>query len=144
MCETAYAWLKGKTILFVDDRPDSMVLFIEWVKNNGGKILVRRTINGALNLMNSNHINFAVIDIFLDDNDNRLRDREFPVEQTGTNQGQLLGWELQNREPAIPYLYLTANSSWFVEREKENKKMVFRKSSDTLNDFIEYVKSYLG
>lgn len=132
--------LIGKTILFVDDRPSSAKYFIEKVKAMGTMVYVRRTIQGAADLLETETIDFAVLDLFLNEPDDRFDQYRDKVVQTGTNQGQLLGLYLQEKQ--VPYLYLSSNPSWHQEnREKEKKKIPnFSKSPRSWDEFIKELR----
>ncbi|HHL35506.1 MAG TPA: hypothetical protein ENJ30_14200 [Desulfobulbaceae bacterium] len=128
--------LAGKNILFVDDRPMSMRNFIDKVKYMKATVVVRRTIQGARALVEGNEkIDFVVIDLLLDEPDGLFDNYREMVEQTGTNQGQLLGLYLKCKD--IPYLYLSVYPSWFQENEHEQDVPCLTKSSRELDDFIE-------
>jgi len=125
--------LAGKTVLFVDDRPMTIKNFIEKVREHGAAVHIRRTIDGAGEIIREQKVDFVVIDLFLDEPGGLFEQYKEHVEQTGTNLGQLLGLYLQEQE--IPYLYLSANPSWFVENKQEKEVTVLSKSVRSWAEF---------
>ncbi len=131
--------LKDKTILFVEDHPEAIVYFVETMREAGATVRVRRRISSALDLLEKKiRVDFVCIDLFLDETDERLDRFVREVQQTGTNQGQLLGLYLQERD--IPYLYLTASRSWFVKNDKEKHIQAFTKDSGKYDQIIQYME----
>ena len=136
--------LQGRTILFVEDRPDSILYFVEQLKRQEVQIRILRRISSVLDLLQEGdqRVHFVCIDLFLDESDPRLAGYRDKVELTDTNQGQLLGLFLQDKK--IPYLYLTAYPPWFQENEQEREVQVFEKISSSYEKLVEHIESKIS
>ena len=133
--------LQGRTILFVEDRPDSILYFVERLRGQGVQIRILRRISSVLDLLQEGDqtLDFVCIDLFLDESDPRLVRYRDKVELTDTNQGQLLGLFLQDKK--IPYLYLTAYPLWFQKNDQEKEVKIFEKVSPNYEKLVEYIES---
>ena len=133
--------LQGRTILFVEDRPDSILYFVERLKGQGVQIKILRRISSVLDLLQEGDqtVHFVCIDLFLDESDPRLARYRDKVELTDTNQGQLLGLYLQEQE--IPYLYLTAYPPWFQKNDQQKEVKVFEKISSSYEELVRHIES---
>ncbi len=129
--------LTGKTILFVEDRPDSVMGFRNALKRRGATTRIKRNINSALRELSSGNFDLVVIDLFLPNDYDKLKASCNRVTMNGNNQGELLACYLREQDDSVPYLYLTSMLEFYSGNEND---LVFLKSADQINTFIKKIE----
>ncbi len=125
--------LQGKSILFVDDRPDSVVAFRKELEDLGAKTKTRRSINSALRELGKEDFDLVVIDLFLPNDYGGLETYRDKITMNGNNQGELLACYLRQANPRVPYVYLTSQRGFYAGDEDG---LVFIKTVAQIDLFI--------
>lgn len=139
--------LKGKTILFVDDKRMDVETYMECLRELGANTIYKSGPNRAWDYIrqNTGEIDLVVADLYMSKDYSVLKRFERTLGSLKRNQGRLLEYaidELGSDRP--PVIYLSNDVSFYGEEDEQKKAVIFPKSIDDAEAFNNYVLSLLS
>jgi CheY-like chemotaxis protein len=137
---------KGKTVLLVDDDVFSSCLLSEDLELEGFDVLTASTLNEAKDIIISNQINVAVIDIMLPIGEGGAADqKDLLVTMGGFRSGQVLAARIKKNYPDVILIAYTNSEEievkdWF----DKNGARFFSKTGNRRSDVVKYICKATG
>lgn len=129
--------LKNKTILFVEDTPDSIDIHVKRLKEYDANIIINRTIDQAVETLSTKNIDYVVIDLYIPREFSKVKKYDSSTDILKMNQGELLACYIKEHfGTKIPFLYLTSQLSFYKGNDRQ---LLFNKSGKNIDHVIKEI-----
>lgn len=135
--------IEKKTILCVDDKPDSVRALIADLNDEiDCTVLLVRSLQSAIEKLHNKNISLAIIDLYIPSGHFVLQNELRQGEQVFMNQGQLLARKFEKE--GVPYLIYTNTPNNWIDDDLQKKDFIFNKDPEGLNKVLTHARNILS